>query len=41
MIVALACASSSAIATAMNGTSRYGHPSPLSRKRRRLKDSRA
>ncbi len=32
-----ACASSSAIAIGMNGTSRYGQPAPLSRKRRRLK----
>src|SRR5688572_20402151 len=39
--VALACANSSAIATAMNGTSRYGQPSPLKRNRRRLNDSRA
>ncbi len=38
--VGSAWASSSAIATAMNGTSRYGHPSPLSRKRRRLKGAR-
>jgi hypothetical protein len=29
--VALACANSSAIASGMNGTSRYGQPSPLSR----------
>ena len=31
MIVADACASSSAMAIGMNGTSRYGQPSPLSR----------
>src|SRR3954451_7798603 len=31
---ALACATSRAIATGMNGTRRYGHPSPLRRKRR-------
>ena len=41
MIVALACTSSSTIAIGMNGTSRYGQPSPLSRKRRRLKGARA
>ena len=35
--VASACASSSAIAIGMNGTSRYGQPAPLSRNRRRLK----
>jgi hypothetical protein len=34
--VAPAWASSSAMANGMNGTSRYGHPSPLRRKRRRL-----
>jgi hypothetical protein len=34
--LALACASSSTIAIGMNGTSRYGQPAPLSRKRRRL-----
>jgi hypothetical protein len=34
MIVALACASSSAIAIGMNGTSRYGQPAPLNRNRR-------
>src|SRR4051794_30382900 len=28
-------------AIGMNGTSRYGHPEPLNRKRRRLKDSAA
>jgi hypothetical protein len=39
--VALAWANSSTIATTMNGTSRYGQPSPLSRKRRRLKEARA
>ena len=32
-----ACESSSTIAIGMNGTSRYGQPVPLSRKRRRLK----
>ena len=32
-----ACASSSTIASGMNGTRRYGHPSPLRRKRRRLR----
>ena len=38
-IAASACASSSAIAIGMNGTRMYGHPSPLSRKRRRLKEA--
>ena len=34
-----ACPSSSATAIGMNGTRKYGHPSPLSRKRRRLKEA--
>src|SRR5215217_6938696 len=34
MIVALACATSSAIAIGMKGTSRYGQPCPLRRNRR-------
>ena len=33
MIVASACVSSSTIAIGMNGTSRYGQPSPLRRNR--------
>ena len=36
MAVAGACASSSTIAIGMNGTSRYGHPSPLRRSRLHL-----
>ena len=36
-MIEFACAASSAIAIGMNGTRTYGHPSPLNRKRRRLK----
>ena len=39
MIVGETCATSSTIASGMNGTSRYGHPLPVSRKRRRLKEA--